>query len=165
MNRIEGILDISDYEGYWDFINYRIDGYWLDEKLEELYPGNMYKGLIPTLVYWLGRNDEKKVVWKRILPNENETTICPILMCPDDNDFSCTLIVAEISNSGDVVQWRQIGIDRTTGWDAEKVGTTVEWFDKLNGFEFGMQDYLTMIDVFRRRMLFDESRSDEQHDS
>lgn len=49
MNKIEGILDTSDYE-YWDYINFKIDGYWLGEKLEELYPNNMYKGLIPTLV-------------------------------------------------------------------------------------------------------------------
>jgi hypothetical protein len=33
MNKIEGLEDKSDYEDYWDFINYRIDGYWLDEKL------------------------------------------------------------------------------------------------------------------------------------
>lgn len=98
MNKIEGIQDKSDYEAYWDFINYRIDGYWLDEKLDELYPNNMYDGLIPTLVYWMELEDEKAVVWNRILPNENETSICPILMCPDDNDFSCALIVAEIKN-------------------------------------------------------------------
>lgn len=86
------------------------------------------------------------------------------LNVPDDNDFSCTLIVAEIRISGDVVQWKRIGIDRTTGWDAEMVGTTVEWFDKLNGFEFDKQEYLTMIDVFRQRILFDESRSDKQNE-
>lgn len=78
MNKIEGIIDQSDYEGYWDFINFKIDGYWLDEKLDEVYPNKMYKGLIPTLVYWMEREDEKAVVWKRILPDENETTIFPV---------------------------------------------------------------------------------------
>lgn len=53
VNKIEGLLDKSDYEGYWGFINYFIDVYWLDEKIDELYPNNMYKGLIPTLVYWM----------------------------------------------------------------------------------------------------------------
>jgi len=61
MNKIEGILDTSDY-GYWDYINFKIDGYWLDEKLEELYPNNMYKGLIPTLVEWMESEEEKRVV-------------------------------------------------------------------------------------------------------
>jgi len=161
MNKIEGIQDKSDYEDYWDFINYRIDGYWLDEKLEELYPENMYKGLIPTLVYWMEREDEKAIVWKRILPNENDTTICPILMCPDDNDFSCTLIVAEIRNCGDLIQWKQIGVDKTKEWGAEKVGSTVEWFDKLKEFNFSKEDYLTMLESFKKQLSIDELRIEE----
>ncbi|MDR6195696.1 hypothetical protein [Siphonobacter sp. SORGH_AS_0500] len=162
MNKIEGIQDKSDYEDYLDFINYRIDGYWLDEKLEEIYPENMYKGLIPTLVYWMEREDEKAIVWKRILPDENETTICPILMCPDDNDFSCTLIVAEIRNCGDLIQWKQIGIDKTKEYEAEKVGSTVEWFDKVKELHFSKQDYLTMLEIFRQRLTIDKLRIEDQ---
>lgn len=161
MNKIEGILDKSDYEGYWDFINYRIDGHWLDEKLDELYPDNMFKGLIPTLVYWIEREDEKKIVWKRILPNENETTICPILMCPDDNDFSCILIVAEIKNCGNLIQWKRIGIDKTNEWEAEKVGSIVEWFDKLIFLEFTIQDYMKMLDKFKEQLTLDKLRIEE----
>jgi hypothetical protein len=127
MNSIEAIQDIGDYEDAQDFLNYKIDGYWLDEQLETLYPGNMYKGLVPTLLDWMERQDEQAVVWKRILPVENTTEICPILMCPDDNDFSCTIIVAEIINCGDVVQWKRLGLDKTKEWDAEKVGATVDW--------------------------------------
>ena len=151
MNKIEGILDKSDYEIYSDFINYRIDDYWLDEKLDELYPGNMYKGLIPTLVNCMEQENEKAVVLKRILPNENETTICPILMCPDDNDFSCTLIVAEIRNCGQIIQWKQIGLDTTKEWDAEKVGSKVEWFDKVSELNFSMADYLAMLETFKQK--------------
>lgn len=161
MNKIEGIQDKSDYKDYWDFINFRIDGYWLDEKLDEPYPDNMYKGLIPTLVYWMEREDEKAIVWERILPDENETTICPILMCPDDNDFSCTLIVAEIRNYGGLIQWKQIGIDKTKEWDAEKVGSTVEWFDKINELNFSKQDYLKMLETFRQRLPIDKLRIEE----
>lgn len=158
MNKIEGIQDKSDYKDNWDFINYRIDGFWLDEKLDEIYPDNMYKGLIPTLVYWMERDEEKAVVWKRILPEEGKTTICPILMCPDDNDFSCTLIVAEIKNCGNLIQWKQIGIDKTTDWEAEKVGSMVEWFEKLPELNFSRHDYLEMIEAFRQRLTIDKLR-------
>lgn len=48
MNSIRGILDKNDYEIYDDFFNFQVYGYWLDEKLEELYPGNMFKGTVPT---------------------------------------------------------------------------------------------------------------------
>ncbi|WP_291145171.1 hypothetical protein [Flavobacterium sp. UBA7680] len=162
MNTIRAIQDQSDYEDYWDFLNYQIDGYWLDEKLDELYPNNLYKGLIPTLVHWMEREDEKEVAWKRILPNKNETSICPILMCPDDNDFSCTLIVAEIRNCGDLIQWKQIGLDKTKEWDAEKTGSTVEWFDKLDEFNFSRHEYLTMVEKFRVRLSIDKIRIEEK---
>lgn len=162
MNKIEGLLDKSDYEGHWDFINYCIDGYWLDEKIDELYPENMYKGLIPTLVYWMEIETEKAVVWKRILPGENQTTICPILMCPDDNDFSCTLIVAEIKNCGNVIKWKRLGIDQTKEWEADKVGTSVEWFSKLEELNFHRDDYLLMLQCFENRLLLDEIRINER---
>lgn len=158
MNRIEGLLDKSEYEGYWDYINFKIDGFWLDEKLGELYPDCMYKGLIPTLVDWMERKDEKEVVWKRIFPNKNETSICPILMCPDDNDFSCTIIVAEITNHGDFVKWNRLGLDITKEWEAEKIGSKVEWFDKINELSFEISEYLKMLENFKERMNFDKLR-------
>ncbi|WP_312555266.1 hypothetical protein [Empedobacter brevis] len=162
MNQIESRLNKSDDEDYWDFLNYRIDGFWLDEKLDEIYPGNMFKGLIPTLVYWMERKDEKEIVWKRILPNENETTICPILMCPDDNDFSCTLIVAEIRNCGNIIQWRRLGLDKTNEWEADKVGMKVEWFDKIPEFNFLKQDYIRMLENFKQRLSLDKARIEDK---
>lgn len=156
MNKIEGLLDQSDYEGYLDFINFRVDGYWLDEKLGELYPDQWFKGMVPTLVYWMERNDEKEVVWQRILPNENEPSVCPILMCPDDADFSCTIIVAEIFNFGEIIQWKRIGLNKTKEWEAEMVGTTVEWFEKFPVLNFHKSDYLQMLDNFRNRMEVDK---------
>ncbi len=162
MNTIEGILDKSEYEGYGDFVNFRIDGEWLDEKLDTLYPDKLYKGLIPTLGDWLESEEEKAVVWKRILPPENETSVCPILLCPDDNDFSCTLIVAEIKNSGEVIQWRKIGLDITHEWEAEKVGTQVEWFDKIQELTFSKKDYLTMLEAFKNRLSMDQTHPESQ---
>ena len=105
MNTIKAKIDKSDYEIYDDFLNVEIDGYWLDEKLDQLYPNNFYKGLIPTLLFALEIEAEKEVVWERILPKEKSTSICPILMCPDDCDFSCTIIVAEIETSKHFIKW------------------------------------------------------------
>nr|WP_315424968.1 hypothetical protein [uncultured Pedobacter sp.] len=161
INKIVGLLDKSDYEGYWDFINYCIDGYWLDEKIDKLYPNNMYKGLIPTLVYWMEIETEKALVWKRILPEENQTTICPILMCPYDNDFSCTLIVAEIRNCGNTIQWKRVGVDQTKEWEPEVVGKSVQWLDKIEELNFDRKDYLLMLANFKDRLVFDEIRIKE----
>lgn len=161
MNSIQGLLDRSDYRDNWDYVNFYIDGYWLDEKLEELCPGSMYKGLIPTLTYGMDKHEEV-IVWSRILPNENETTVCPILMCPDDFDFSCTLIVVQIRNCGNVIQWDKIGVDLTDRFDVNAVGTNVDWFDKVEPLIFYKEEYLTMIASFQNQMEIDKKFEDEQ---
>lgn len=150
-NSIEAVAYYSEQGGY-KCLHYRIDGEYLDEKLEALYPGNRYKGLIPTLVSWMMRKDDEEVVWKRILPDINETTICPILMCPDDNDFSCTLIVAEIEHCGTHIKWSRLGIDTTFEWEAEKVGAEVDWFEQPAAMKFSLADYVTMLDRFTEQM-------------
>ena len=150
MNKIKAEKDKSEY-GYDDFLNYRIDEYWLDEKLEELYPDNWYGGTIPTLSFGMEIEKEEKIVWDRILPSENQITNCPILMCPDDNDFSCTIIIAEIKNIGEVIEWNRLGIDQTQEFDPNKIGTKVNWFAKMESLKFYKSDYLKMIEDFRHK--------------
>lgn len=43
MNFIEGRLDKSDYAVYGDFINFNIDGYWLDESWMKFIPTTFAK--------------------------------------------------------------------------------------------------------------------------
>lgn len=149
MNSIQGFLDKSDYEIYDDFLNILVDGFWLDEKLEELYPKRMFKGMVPTLLFCLAGEAEREIVWKRILPEKGQKTICPILMCPDDCDFMCTLIVAEIENTGTTIRWNKIGLDQSEGSKPEKIGSTVEWFDKIEQLEFQVTEYVQMLDEFK----------------
>ena len=156
MNTIKVEIDKSDY-GTNDFPNLKIDGFWLDEKLEELYPENMYKGLYPTLLFWMEIEQKQKIVWNRILPELGETTVSPILMCPDDNDFSCTLIVAEIENCGEIIKWNRLGIDKTTEYNAEKVGSKVEWFEKINGLEFTKSEYEIMLTEFKKQYQIEKT--------
>lgn len=155
MNKVNSIkvkIDKSDYQIYDDFPNFQIDGFWLDEKLDELYPKHMYKGLIPTLLPAIATAKEKDIVWDRILPRQNSKSICPILMCPDDCDFSCTLIVAEIENDKESIRWNKLGIDKTQDFESEKIGSEVDWFEKVNSFEFSKMEYKEMMSEFRRHL-------------
>ena len=43
----------------------------------------------------------------------------PILMCPDDMDFSCTVIVAEVIKNDKTVTWNRIGSVLRTNWKPE----------------------------------------------
>lgn len=158
MNSIKARLDNSDYEIYNDILNFRIDGFWLDEKLEKCYPGQMYKGLISTLLFVLDNEDEREVVWSRIMPKENTKTICPILMCPDDCDFFCTLIVVEIEVSSGKVRWNKIGVDQTKVFDPEKIGSEVIWLEKIKPFEFIKTEYIEMVNEFRTQFAIDNDR-------
>jgi hypothetical protein len=143
MNTIKAKLDRSDYEIYnSDYLNYQIDEYFLDEKLEEFYPTQRYKGLVPTLSL-MEFEEESEVVWKRILPAMYQKTVCPILMCPDDCDFSCTIIVAEIESKEDSILWKKIGLDKTELHknrlqleQSEMIGTKVNWFEKIPPLTF-----------------------------
>ncbi len=145
MNSLRIEIDKSNYCS--GELNYMIDDFWLDEKLDKLYPNRNYKGLIPTL---LGLYDieEEKLVWDRILPKVNENSICPILMCPDDCDFCCTLIVAEVENLGSTIRWNKIGVDYTA--DAKNLGKEVEWFKNIAPFEFSEKDYMQMLLKFKK---------------
>ena len=43
----------------------------------------------------------------------------PILSCPDDFDFTCTVIVAEVEKRDDKVIWHRIGIVDNSAWSFE----------------------------------------------
>jgi len=154
MNKIKAEIDKSEY-GYDDYLNYRVDDMWLDEMLENYYPDNWYGGTIPTLCFGMEIKIEEQIVWERILPDENSMSNCPILMCPDDNDFSCTLIIAEIENKKETISWNRLGIDQTIEHDPNLVGKTVNWFTKIHPFEFNRSEYLLMIKNFEEKFKTD----------
>lgn len=158
MNSIHCKLDKSDYDAYPDFMNFEVDGVWLDEMLDELYPGQEYKGLVPTLLYWMELESERKVVWQRILPEAGQKSICPILMCPDDCDFFCTLLDAEIENTGSTIKWNRIGFDKTESYEPEKIGSTVHWFEKAPVLEFPLENYEAMLADFKKQFEVDKQQ-------
>ena len=50
---------------------------------------------------------EKRYVWERTRL-ENSIEILPIMLCPDDFDFSCTTVVVEVIDQGDTVVLEEI---------------------------------------------------------
>ncbi len=148
MNSIKAIFDKSDYEIYDDFLNIKIDDYWLDEMIDSLYPQNSFKGLIPTLLPQLENQSEKDIILNRILPSVGQKTICPILMCPDDCDFSCTLIIAEIENTGQTIKWNKLGINKSQELEPKLIGSSVDWFDKISPVEFELTAYHNFLNKF-----------------
>lgn len=142
-------------------LNFFVDDYWLRDALQQLDPQTGYETLIPTLLYWLYSEPERCIVWERILPPENKRAICPILMCPDDCDFYCTLVLAEVRNYGHFVQWTQLGIGDIRDWrpgmelpdigsspDPSELNADIRWFSDFPELDFEWGDYLQMLQKF-----------------
>ena len=117
--------------------------------LEQLHPNNFLKGLVPTLLFWMEIDQEMEIVWKRIFPDPGIVSYCPILMCPDDCDFSCTLIIAEVENNENYVYWNKLGIDKTNNLNPEMVGSTVDWFETPTNLCFDMNEYKKLVQDFK----------------
>jgi hypothetical protein len=129
---------------------FAIDGMPLDVWLQEHLGDQEYIGLVPALT-WL--RDERKlaVAWERIIPCIS-SQVAPILVCPDDQDFSCTVVVAEICKENEEeICWRRLGIDMTTApaGHPEELGTTVEWIKGVGPLRFRLAEYIACIEQFK----------------
>lgn len=157
MNNIKAEIQKSEY-GYIDYLQFIIDDEAIDEILEKEYPDNFYKGLVPTINSWMENNKEREVVWNRILPLENEVKNAPILMCPDDCDFSCTIIIAQIENKGDRILWNKIGLDQTKFEYnyPNGIGTNIKWFESIPKYEFDIIEYKNVVNEFEIMMSLED---------
>lgn len=76
---------------------------------------------------------------------QGNDVVLPILMCPDDCDLWCTVIVAKVVKENGFVLWSKIGVDMSTreelliGYDC--IGSKVDWFDKIPQFVFEENEY------------------------
>jgi hypothetical protein len=75
--------------------NIVIDDTPLDILLHSYYPANQLLGMIPTIIDWLDNPKEKELIKERF-NSADSAFVLPILMCPDDCDLWCTVIVADV---------------------------------------------------------------------
>lgn len=155
MNAIQAKYEKSKYANE-PHLTIHVDGNPLDRILHELYPTKNLIGLVPTLLDWLDDPKERALVWRRIKSKERQ--VVPILMCPDDVDLWCTIINVEIEKTAKTVKWNRIGLDNSSfeNNSSELIGTTVEWFDKIQPMEFEKTEYDTFISVFKTEIEKDD---------
>ena len=88
-----------------------IDGKPLYEYLFEWVNGNdqlLYKPDV-LAICWTNKYDfAGDAKFMRFVLSQNNA-ITPILSCPEDFDFSCTVVVVEVEKQDDVVIWKRIG--------------------------------------------------------
>lgn len=157
MDRIYAKVGLSPHMGNIEHLSIYING----ERLDKYLCDNVdkeYLGLIPAWLDYYGKNhtsnqEEKKYVWKQTRLC-SDLKVLPILLCPDDFDFFCTVLIAEVIDEGDTVRWNRIGIDcteycPTDNEDMPKyIGKKEVWFDNIRPFIFKKTEYLSCIKMF-----------------
>lgn len=88
-----------------------IDGKPLYEYLIEWLNGNeqlLYKPDVLEICWTNDYDFEGDAKFMRYVLSQN-AAITPILSCPDDFDFSCTVVVVDVVKQNDIVIWKRIG--------------------------------------------------------
>ena len=125
---------------------FAVDGQSLEIWLNEVYPQAEPLGLVPAQG-WLINDDEFQWAWERISSIDPETsTIVPVLVCGDDVDLSCTVIVVEQESTERSVIWRRIGHSKSTGREA---GIVTQWFREVESLEFERNEFIQALKDFK----------------
>ena len=96
------------------------------------------------LTDWMTVEKEKELVKERYKSNRYRE-ILPILMCPDDCDFSCTIIVAEVVKDSEFVTWERIGVNVK---GLAEIDLEVNWLDKLPRMSFRRSEYESLDQIY-----------------
>jgi hypothetical protein len=149
LNHIQAEMRQSEYADRPHLV-ITVDGEPLDVIIFRRTENRAYLGLVPTLLDWLRDPAEHDVVWQRVVPATGCRHNAPILMCPDDADLWCTVIITDIETKADTVQWHRLGLEVGKG-DAvpQSIGADVEWFTEIKPFSFARDAYHACIEAFR----------------
>lgn len=140
-----------------------------DEYLKDL---GSFMGLCPAWSKELNNKGDVRFVWE-LIRREN-TTILPILLCPDDFDFSCIVIVVEVDKTKDFAYWGRVGYvtHKNADFEEEKrsgilcveaypyyeTEGNVCWFRDLN-WCFARDEYESMVREFWERTTLEHLQS------
>jgi len=130
-----------------------IDNVQLDELISKISIEGHVNGLVSTLLNgWMHNKEESEIIWNRIKLEPNEITMVPILMCLDDCDFSCTIIIAEMILKNEKVYINKLGIDETSTSSSEPntVGKNVSWIKDLGSYVFDQIEFENCIEEFEK---------------
>ncbi|CAI8842734.1 MULTISPECIES: hypothetical protein [Pseudomonas] len=92
-------------------------------------------------------DQENELIWDRAYSTApGWTTLLPLLVCSDDLDLSCSVIVTEQFSDETVIHWQRFGLlkDRITSENPE-----VDWFHSIPSVTFARAAFINVLDSFR----------------
>jgi hypothetical protein len=145
VNRIEAIRTPSKFVPEPHLL-IAVDGVPLDELLDAARPELQLVGLVASLLGWFHNDEDSVVPWQRILPEVGCTGYAPVLICPDDLDYGCSVVMAEVVAEASVIRWDRLGLDATR---RGAVGSFVRWEPGLGPFRFSRPAYEACLAAFK----------------
>ncbi|WBW99484.1 hypothetical protein [Oceanirhabdus sp. W0125-5] len=103
----------------YDELSIVVNGMSLDVYLSEKTGLSKLKELYPAWGNSLLCKNESKFIWE-LLDNQKETLNIPILLCPEDLDLSCIVLVSKTTFSDNRVCWDKIGCILKDNYDVKK---------------------------------------------
>lgn len=150
ISRIETNILVNPFTNY-NYYDILIDGISLEETILKNLNIEIKKGLVSTFLNWLSNPSERETVWKRTLPEIDQTTFLPILMCGEDLDLLCDVIIAETVTDNNYVYWKRFGLDIGNGENMPKsIGKNVQWFMNSSEIIFDKNQYSEVLNKFRK---------------
>ncbi|MGJ8639891.1 MAG: hypothetical protein ACSHYA_10890 [Opitutaceae bacterium] len=126
-----------------------VDGIPLDQLLDRRIPNQDLEGLVPAWLEWMLNEQDQAVAQSRmLLPSKGDVRVS-LLMCPDDLDFSCSIVVADLEATETKVMWNRLGYDKTRSHESNEIGADVDWFKELAPFCFQRSQYERCILEFK----------------
>ena len=130
-----------------------VDGRPLSEALSGVFSAECVRGLVPCLLPCHEGPDavrELEISIERFLPPPGRITNAPILMCSDDVDFWCTIVIAEVQHAYDHIRWNRVGFNQCGGRKLpEGVGNPTDWMGGFGGWSFDLSEYQAVLEAFR----------------
>lgn len=155
MNRLAAVWQQGVYQPRHHWVmtldDLPLDVWMAEHKLSE----HQYHGLVPALGN-LERRDESAVAWQRILPLPGCKAIAPLLICPEHQDFSCLVVMAEVSHDEDCIRWLRFGINRASAPAPDDLGDCVEWLSGIEPLCFDKAEYRACLARFHLLRLDQE---------
>ncbi|WP_160167371.1 hypothetical protein [Rhodopirellula sp. SWK7] len=99
------------------------------------------------MLNWLRDPDERAFVWERCLPSHGQTLRFPVLMCSEDIDLSCHLVVVDVSSDSEYVYWHRMGAG-CSGFELPRTGDDLGWAD-WEPIRFRRGNYTDVLDRYR----------------
>lgn len=129
-----------------------IDGVPLDIWLAQHYAEHDIEGLVPAQS-WLIDDAEMNFAWRRITPHQaGARAVVPLLICPDDMDLDCSVVVVDQEYTAKEIIWHRFGL---AGEERrEEIGSTVSWFPPQPLVRFEWAEFMQTL--ARLKLLVDE---------